>query len=978
MTHLSDKYCWYLNSEDLYDLEAPLTKNKTYGGTMALWKHSLDPYISIHQVSSPSILPVIYSPPGATTSVHIAIYLPTSGKENEFIEELLNLKATIEELRDKLCYPDIFIRGDSNVNSNNKVRARVFANFCAEMDLKQVFIDHKTYHHFVGNGLFNSNIDVILHSSSVKFSESVTKIFCQDEYPELCSHHDPILSEVAIPTKAEDDTMDDNFCKAPTIKNLRHRITWTDDMAPEYQARIAPVLSKIRGDWSIPNSVSALSILLDITNNALSLAAKETHGFKSLNITHKNKNRRTPKLIKSAKQNLHLAHKTLKKSPVNVLSKQEFRRARKSYRFLSRKEIHKQDVARDSKLFSIFDPLSTTVFRSVRSSKSSSSKTIPFLTVRDKTYPGDRVGDGLFDSISTLKTQDSAVLNAIPNYHSWLQDYHYILEICKNKQDIPTISLDHSSNILRRMKPSVIDFWSITPLHFINAGSEGLIHFNHLMNAIITNVNAAAVKELNTVLALLFHKSHGKSLTSDRSYRTISNCPVLAKALDIYIHDLFIDLWNHDQAPTQYQGEDSSHELASLLITEAVQHSLFSSKKPVFILFLDARSAFDTVVIQFLVRNLYLMGMSGNSIHYINNRLLNRVTFCEWDRKLMGPIFDQHGLEQGGCNSSDLYKIYNNDLLRLLQKSELGVCLGHGLTISSVGQADDVALLSNDINCLKNLLNLTLSYCKRFNIELCAGKTKLLNITNIKPTLPVHQNPITINNHAIPFSDHAVHVGVVRASDNLPHLLDRIHSHKKAIGAVLFTGLARCHRGNTAAAIKMEKLYCLPVLFSGIASLVLSSNDVNIINQHYKSVISNLLKLYPRTSNSFIYFIAGTLPGQAILHLRQLSLFSMICHLPDDPLQRRAVAALSTCQKSTKSWFTQIRSLCLQYRLPHPLHLIKKPLPKSEFRRLARSRVVDYWETKLRLKASSLDSLAFFRPEFHSLLQPHPILWTAG
>ena len=25
-----------------------------------------------------------------------------------------------------------------------------------------------------------------------------------------------------------------------------------------------------------------------------------------------------------------------------------------------------------------------------------------------------------------------------------------------------------------------------------------------------------------------------------------------------------------------------------------------------------------------------------------------------------------------------------------------------------------------------------------------------------------------------------------------------------------------------------------------------------------------------------------------------------------------------------------------------------------------------------------MDSLVFFRPEFHSLLQPHPILWTAG
>ena len=159
------------------------------------------------------------------------------------------------------------------------------------------------------------------------------------------------------------------------------------------------------------------------------------------------------------------------------------------------------------------------------------------------------------------------------------------------------------------MKATVIDFWSITPLHFINAGSEGLIHFNFLMNRIITEINTSSTEELNTVIALLLHKGHGKPRTSDRAYRTISTCPVLAKALDMYLHDLFIDLWNSDQAETQYQGEGSSHELASLLITECIQHSLFCSKKPVYIPFLDACSAFDTVVIEFLVRNLYLMGM---------------------------------------------------------------------------------------------------------------------------------------------------------------------------------------------------------------------------------------------------------------------------------------------------------------------------------------------------------------------------------
>ena len=42
----------------------------------------------------------------------------------------------------------------------------------------------------------------------------------------------------------------------------------------------------------------------------------------------------------------------------------------------------------------------------------------------------------------------------------------------------------------------------------------------------------------------------------------------------------------------------------------------------------------------------------------------------------MGPVNDELGLEQGGLNSSDMYKLYNNELLVSAQRSEQGVDLG--------------------------------------------------------------------------------------------------------------------------------------------------------------------------------------------------------------------------------------------------------------------------------------------------------------
>lgn len=166
-----------------------------------------------------------------------------------------------------------------------------------------------------------------------------------------------------------------------------------------------------------------------------------------------------------------------------------------------------------------------------------------------------------------------------------------------------------------------MDLYSITASHFKNAGSAGYIHFNVLLNAFISNINNTNIEELNSVYALFLHKGHNKEKTLDSSYRTISTCPLIAKGLDIYVRELSLSRWNAVQAPTQYQGEGSSHELASLAVTEAIQYSKFVLSKPIFLLILDAKSAFDSVVVPYLIRNMYLCGMGGSSLLYFDKRL---------------------------------------------------------------------------------------------------------------------------------------------------------------------------------------------------------------------------------------------------------------------------------------------------------------------------------------------------------------------
>ena len=49
----------------------------------------------------------------------------------------------------------------------------------------------------------------------------------------------------------------------------------------------------------------------------------------------------------------------------------------------------------------------------------------------------------------------------------------------------------------------------------------------------------------------------------------------------------------------------------------------------------------------------------------------------------------------------------------------------HDLVISGIGQADDTALVANSPHSTVNLLRLSLDFCSKYQVELCAEKTLL-------------------------------------------------------------------------------------------------------------------------------------------------------------------------------------------------------------------------------------------------------------
>ena len=95
----------------------------------------------------------------------------------------------------------------------------------------------------------------------------------------------------------------------------------------------------------------------------------------------------------------------------------------------------------------------------------------------------------------------------------------------------------------------------------------------------------------------------------------------------------------------------------------------------------------------------------------------------------------------------------------MAQGSALGVELFRDLIISAIGQADDTLLVSNSLHSLQNLLQLSLYYCAKYNVELCPEKTKLQVISTKNMSSEVSYlkefSPVIMNGVKLKFHDNA-------------------------------------------------------------------------------------------------------------------------------------------------------------------------------------------------------------------------------
>ena len=132
------------------------------------------------------------------------------------------------------------------------------------------------------------------------------------------------------------------------------------------------------------------------------------------------------------------------------------------------------------------------VFKAIKNRKSTQTSDIKTLQVGEKTYTDNNIADGFYDNISQLKTLHDVTS---PSFERFSEDHRHIVEICKSGAKIPKLTEEKAEHLLRKIKPGVSDYFSVTAAHFLNGGTVAIQHFQFLLNTIIDNIEVCSVEE---------------------------------------------------------------------------------------------------------------------------------------------------------------------------------------------------------------------------------------------------------------------------------------------------------------------------------------------------------------------------------------------------------------------------------------------------------------------------------------------------
>lgn len=253
----------------------------------------------------------------------------------------------------------------------------------------------------------------------------------------------------------------------------------------------------------------------------------------------------------------------------------------------------------------------------------------------------------------------------------------------------------------------------------------------------------------------LIHKGGGKDRLDIANYRPIAVINIFAKIFGMVINEK-LKAWTESH---KILGEEQSGfrkgrgGLENVLTLKEIIARNKQLKKELYLVFIDIEKAYDTVNRQILIKLLRHIGVDEKIVEVIENLYNdNKVQFTLGDITT-DWLQNNIGVRQGCVMSPILFNLYLEELLVRIRKSKKGVKVGGG-TLGCLAYADDIVLMAESKGEMEDLLHITNTYGKEWELKFSEKKCKVMEFNTEE------RNQWVLGNTVLEIVDKYIYLGL--------------------------------------------------------------------------------------------------------------------------------------------------------------------------------------------------------------------------
>ena len=203
------------------------------------------------------------------------------------------------------------------------------------------------------------------------------------------------------------------------------------------------------------------------------------------------------------------------------------------------------------------------------------------------------------------------------------------------------------------------------------------------------------------VLIIPLIKSRLKDQSSSSNYRPIAVATAASKIMESLLMDRLEDYLYSSDNQFGFKSKHST-ELCIFALKEVIQYYKYLNT-PIFVCFIDIKSAFDRVSFWKLFTKLLDRGTPLYLVELLEYWYTTQQLFIKWGNTESQCFNMSNGIRQGSILSPYLFNVYVDDLNIKLNETKVG-CYVSNRPVNNFSYADDLALIAPSATALNQLL----------------------------------------------------------------------------------------------------------------------------------------------------------------------------------------------------------------------------------------------------------------------------------